>query len=273
MNSFLALVFVLPVFGSSQTCVPEAQDPETKLVEVVGFDHTHKAWSTVLAAHVHDDAFDYKGLKKDRAGLDAYIATLAAVTAEDFGRWNKSRRYAYWINAYNAYTIQRVVDGYPVASIKDLGDEKLSVWDREFIPLGALAPDLKKSMLTLNDIENKILRPVFKDARVHAAINCASVGCPPIRAEAYVGDTLDKQLDASVKAWLTDSRRNRFDADKKLIEVSQVFDWFKDDFIRDAGSVTAWLAKHAPDQKWLADAKRVELKFLDYSWKLNDKRP
>jgi hypothetical protein len=248
------------------------QEPEAKLVKVVGFDHTHKAWTEVLGQYVKDDTFDYKALKKDRAPLDAYVSLLEAVKPDDFARWDKSRRYAFWINAYNAYTVKRVVDGYPIASIKDLGDEKASVWDRDFVPLGSLAPDLKKAQLTLNDIENQILRPVFKDARVHAAINCAAVGCPPLRAEAFVGDTLGKQLDDAVKRWLADTQRNRFDQKKNAIEVCQIFDWFKDDFVRDAGSVTGWIAKYAPDQAWLADAKKVDVKYIEYSWKLNEKR-
>jgi hypothetical protein len=169
--------------------------------------------------------------------------------------------------------VRLVVDKYPIASIKDLGDDKQSVWDRDLVPLGALAPDFKKEKLTLNDIENKILRPKFKDARVHAAINCASIGCPPIRNEAFVADKIDKQLDDQVKRWLTDKTRNRFDKSKGLLELSQVFDWFKDDFVRDAGSVQAWIAKFLPDEaSWLDTKKKYETKFVEYSWKLNDAR-
>jgi len=238
-----------------------------------GFDQTHKVWTEVLAKHVEDDAFDYKALKKEPVALNAYLASLEAVKLDDFSRWSKLERYAFWIDAYNAYTVKRVVDAYPIASIKDLGDEKVSVWDRDFIALGSLAPDLKKSKLTLNDIENKILRPEFKDARVHAAINCASVGCPPLRNEAFVAERLDKQLDDSTKRWIADTRRNRFDAKKNTIEVCQVFDWFKDDFVRDAKSVQAWIAKYAPaDQAWLANASKPEIKYVEYSWKLNEKR-
>jgi hypothetical protein len=268
LSILTGLVF-LATLGSPLTALPQAA---TAVAAPAAFDQAHKAWTGVLAAHVKDDTFDYKALKKDHARLDEYLAALEAVKADDFAKWTKNERFAFWINAYNAYTVKRVVDGYPIASIKDLGDEKVSVWDRELVPLGALAPDLKKSKLTLNDIENKILRPVFKDARVHAAINCASVGCPPIRNEAFTAETLDKQLDDSVKRWLADPTRNRFDPKKQTIEVCQVFDWFKDDFVRDAGSVTAWIAKYAPDQAWLADAKKVDVKFVEYSWKLNEKK-
>lgn len=270
MNA-LSLVFVLPLVCCTVVPPDREQVPAAETAVKSGFDHSHKIWTELLAKHVHGDTFDYKALKKEPAALNAYLASLEAVKPDDFERWSKLERHAFWIDAYNAYTIKRVVDAYPIASIKDLGDDKVSVWDREFIALGSLAPDLKKTKLTLNDIEHKILRPVFKDARVHAAVNCASVGCPPLRNEAFVADRLDKQLDDSTKRWLADTRRNRFDARKNVVEVSQVFDWFKDDFVRDANSVHAWIAKYAPlDQAWIAAASKLEIKYLDYSWKLNE---
>lgn len=267
-----ALALALLLVGTPTTCAPAEQGTAPTAAErIAAFDH--QPWNAVLAEHVHGDAFDYGALKKDTAKLDLYLKSLEAVKADEFATWPRNERYAFWIDAYNAYTVKRVVDGYPVASIKDLGDEKISVWDREFVPLGALAPDLKKTKLTLNDIENKILRPVFQDARVHAAINCASEGCPPIRASAFVGEELDLQLDAAVKTWLADPKRNRFDAAKNRVEVSQVFEWFRDDFVRDAKSVQAWIATYAPaDQAWVRDAKKLQIQYVEYSWKLNEKR-
>jgi hypothetical protein len=235
-----------------------------------GFDHAHKAWTVLLGEHVKDDAFDYKKLKTDTAKLEAYLRTLEAVEAEEFASWDSKQQFAFWINAYNAYTVKLVVDAYPIASIKDLGDEKLAVWDREFIPLGALAPTLKREKLSLNDVENKILRPVFKDARVHAAINCASESCPPLQNEAFRAEKLEEQLTAQTKRWLLDTTRNRFDKAAGKLELSQVFDWFKADFEREAGSAQAWIAKFLPTQAfWLDTKKKYDVRFLDYSWKLN----
>jgi len=264
----LSVLFALVLPATNGLAAQET--PVAKPVATATFDQSHKLWSEVLTAHVKADGFDYKALKADRAKLDAYVASLEAVKPDDFARWSAKEQFAFWIDAYNAYTIRRVVDSYPIASIKDLGDDKLSVWDRDLAPLGALAPDLKKAKLTLNDIENKILRPKFKDARVHAAINCASQGCPPLRAEAITAEKLDKQLDDQVKHWLADTTRNRFDKSKGVLELSSIFDWFKDDFIRDAGSVQGWLAQRLPDDAaWLDPKKKLEVKFLDYSWKLN----
>jgi hypothetical protein len=238
------------------------------------FDQSHKPWTEVLSACVRGDLFDYKKLKQDRSKLDAYLGSLEAVMPEEFASWKRAQQYAFWIDAYNAYTVKRVVDAYPIDSIKDLGDDKQSVWAQEFIPLGRLFPEAGDRQLSLNDIENKILRPKFKDARVHAAINCASRGCPQILGEAFIAESLDKQLDAQVERWLGDSTRNYFNPRLEKIAVSKVFDWYRDDFVRDAGSVVGWLATHAPeaDREWLATIKDSKLLYMEYSWKLNDVR-
>jgi hypothetical protein len=238
------------------------------------FDQRHERWSEVLSACVRGDGFDYKKLKNDRAKLEAYLGSLEAVMPEEFAGWKREQQFAFWIDAYNAYTVKRVVDAYPIASIKDLGDDKQSVWDQEFIPLGRLFPEAGDRKLTLNDLENRILRPKFKDARVHAAINCASRSCPPLLGEAFVAEKLDRQLDAQVERWLGDPERNRFDRKSGTVLVSKVFDWFKDDFVREADSVRRWIEVHAPgaERDWLSNAKELKIEFLDYSWKLNEAR-
>lgn len=249
---------------------PRAEDARAAPPAKAAFDHDYAAWSAFLRAHVRGDRFDYGAAKKERKALDAFVASLESVDASTFERWEKAQRYAFWINAYNAYTVRRVVDSYPIASIKDLGDDKVSVWDRDLIPLGALAPDLKKPKLSLNDVENLILRPRFEDARVHAAINCASIGCPPLRPEAFTAAKLDAQLDEQVKAWLGDPTRNRIDAAAQKLELSKVFEWFKADFEREAGSAQAWIARYRPDDaKWLGTKKKLDVTFLEYDWALN----
>jgi len=243
------------------------QSPETS-----DFDHDHAKWTEVLASNVDGDRFDYRAVRKDPAKLAAYVAELEAVTAEQLAEWSEKQRFAFWINAYNAYTIQLVTEKYPVKSIKDIGGLLSSVWDRHFIPLNALHPEGKSKKLSLNDIEHEILRPRFKDARVHAAINCASQGCPPLPSAAFTAKKLDEQLDAQVRAWLADGKRNNFDEAKKTLHLSKIFDWFKDDFVRDEKSVRAFVERYAPEEvrAWLSKADKVTIKHLDYSWKLND---
>lgn len=236
------------------------------------FDHSHALWTEVLREHVRDDRFDYAKLKQDRSKLDLYLKQIYAVRPAALESWSRNERYAYWINVYNASAVSLVVSEYPVKSIKDIGGFFSSVWKKEFIPLEPLHPKGDDDALSLDDVEHAILRPRFEDARVHAAVNCASVGCPPLRSEAFVAERLDEQLDEQVRAWLADPRRNRYDRSEETIRVSEIFDWFGEDFERDAGSVEAWIAKYAPadEAAWLKGAQKVRRKYLDYSWKLND---
>lgn len=269
------IVLFIGLFPTT-SCAPTggASVAQSVVAHAPAFDQAHSLWADVLRTHVQGDRFDYKELKADRARLDAYVKSLERVTPADLEAFSRAEQFAFWINAYNAYTVLRVVDAYPIDSVKDLGDDKVSVWDQKFIPLAPLFPESKGEKLTLNDIEHKILRPKFKDARVHAAVNCASEGCPPLAKEAFTAARLDEQLDRQVKAWLAAPARNKFDKSAGKLEVSKVFDWFKEDFVRDAGSVQAWIAKYAPESErgWLAEAKSPKIEFQDYSWKLNDVR-
>lgn len=271
-NTIAVLIGLVPT--TSRAPSTGALAPESIVARAPALDQAHSLWTEVLEAHVRGDRFDYKKSKADRTKLDAYLKSLESVTPEEFEAFSRTEQFAFWINAYNAYTVQRVVDAYPIVSIKDLGDEKVSVWEQEFIPLSRLYPDAKGEKLTLNDIEHKLLRPKFKDARVHAAVNCASQGCPPLAKEAFTAKELDAQLDRQVAKWLAETAHNRFDKATGKVEVSMIFDWFKEDFVRDAGSVQAWIAKYAPDadRGWLAEAKSLKIEFLDYSWNLNDAR-
>jgi len=258
MNLVLALVLASGTYSSP---VPTA------------FDHSHALWTEVLSARVRGDGVEYEKLKDDHAKLDEYLASLETVMPEEFAAWKREQRYAFWINAYNAYTIRRVVDAYPVESVKDLVDEdKRSFWDQEFIPLGRLFTEAGDRKLTLNDLENKILRPTFKDARVHAALNCASRGCPPLFDQAFVADRLDKQLDLRVAKWLSSPASICYDRDEKRLRVSKIFEWYRDDFVRDGDSVKSWIAARAPEaeRSWIAAAEDLKIEYLDYSWKLND---
>ena len=236
------------------------------------FDHTHAAWTAVLAKHVEGDLFDYAALKQDRAGLDAYLAQLQAVTPAQERSWTKEQRFAFWINVYNAFTIHKVVESYPLDSIKDLNTGLLginSVFDKDFIPLAAHDPEGENEPLSLNDVEHGILRARFADARVHAAINCASASCPPLRDEAFVADRLEEQLDAQMTAFVNDPKRNVFDVEKGRLRLSKIFDWFEKDFERDAGSVREYVARYAPEER-RAFVRSAKITHLDYDWSLNE---
>lgn len=246
--------------------------PTSRPAAKESFDHEHQAWTAILAKHVYGDRFDYAAIKKDPAALDAYLATLHAVTPAQLNSWSDDQRMAFWINVYNAHVVKLVADGYPLKSIRDLGTVLNKVWNKRFIDMTALHPGGKKKKLSLDDVEHKILRPRFEDARVHAAVNCASESCPPLRAEAFVAKRLDEQLDEQVRLWLADETRNQFDLAGGKMRISEIFKWFKADFVRDGGSVAGWIGKYAPTAvaEKLKSGAKLKTSYLDYSWKLND---
>ena len=245
------------------------------------FDHGHAAWTALLKKHVKlidggkASALRYAGMAQDQAALRAYAASLSAVPAATFDGWTKAQRMAFLINAYNAYTVELILTRYPkLESIKDLGSLISNPWKPKFIPLlGAT--------MSLDGIEHETLRARgrYDDPRIHFAVNCASIGCPMLREEAFVADRLDAQLDEQVQRFLGDRSRNRYNPASGKLEVSKIFDWYGDDFKqghRGISSLAGFLAKHAD---LLADApadrdkvrkESVAVGFLDYNWKLND---
>jgi hypothetical protein len=161
---------------------------------------------------------------------------------------------AYWINAYNAFTVDLVLKNYPLKSIKDIEGGK--PWDLAFITIGG-----KK--YSLNNIEHDILRKKFSDPRIHFAINCASRSCPRLMNSAFDAAQLDQQLDSMAKAFINDPSKNKIAADK--IEISQLFDWYKNDFSKN-GTLIAFLNKYAATKILPA----AQISYLDYDWSLNE---
>lgn len=267
----IAATFLSLAVAACGQPVDSASNAAAPRVSTAPFDHSHAMWTEVLAEHVQGDRFDYAALKKEPKLLEDYLAALRGVTPAELAKRTKDERYAFWINAYNAFTIKKIVDNYPLDSINDLSKAfgLKSVFDDEFIAMRAHHPDGADDDLSLNDIEHGILRPVFKDARVHAAVNCASYSCPPLLNRAFIAKDLDKTLDARMRAFLADTKRNRWNAEKERFEHSEIFDWFSEDFERDAKTVRAYLARFAPEgiAPKLAKAK---LKSIDYDWSLND---
>jgi len=260
------LLWLCNFLSSALPAASSAQEPAGP------FDHEHALWTEVLGERVRGDRFDYRGLVEDRGKLDRYLQVLHAVTPAELEAWKREQQMAFWINVYNAHVVHLVASNYPLESIKDLGGLFSPVWKKEFIPMGAFDPDGKGEKLSLDEVEHGILRKRYPDARVHAAVNCASVSCPPLRAEAFVGERLGEQLDQMVRAWLADPSRNRFEPEKGRARVSAVFKWFREDFERDGESLRQWMAKYAPPEAadWLRTAKKVDIDHLDYDWSLND---
>ncbi|MBS0336589.1 MAG: DUF547 domain-containing protein [Proteobacteria bacterium] len=239
-----------------------------------GFDHAHRSWDALLKKHVvplpggKASQVRYAGFARDRAALKAYLDSLSGVPEAEFDGWPKAQRMAFLVNAYNAFTVEKVLTRYPdLKSIRDFGTVFGNPWkDRFFRLLGHEA--------SLDGIEHGMLRKpgAYDDPRVHFALNCASVGCPMLREEAYVAERLDRQLEDQAVRFLSDRGRNRF-ANGRL-EVSKLFDWYKEDFgVREAYFARyAALLADAPADRRLVAAGKAPLSFLDYDWGLNDAR-
>jgi hypothetical protein len=248
-----------------------------------GFDHTHEPWTRLLSKHVvlradgNASKVDYAGMASDRAALNDYLARLSSLDSSSFARLDTRQQLAFLINAYNAFTIELILTRYPrLASIKDLGSLWQSPWKKRFF-------SLLGNETSLDDIENGMLRRPgrFDDPRIHFAINCASIGCPALRPEAYGAQQLDTQLDAQAATFLADRARNRWNPERQRLEVSMLFDWFGDDFrrgFRGLSSPEALFARHAdvladrPADRERIRTLRAELGFLPYDWSLNDVR-
>ncbi len=246
------------------------------------FDQNHSAWHGLLQRHVHWDAkgvasrVDYTAIMKERAALKAYLDELSKVTMKEYSAWSKPQQLAFLINAYNAFTIELILTEYPeVDSIKDLGSLFRSPWQKRFF-------SLLGTERHLDEIEHEMIRQpgVFDEPRIHVAVVCASIGCPALRDEAFVADRLEGQLEDSLRRFLADRSRNRYNSRRDTLEVSKIFDWYGDDFIGFHGhpSVAAFLGDYAEQ---LSDEKKHQLRlkagdtpldFLEYDWKLNDYR-
>lgn len=246
-----------------------------------GFDHGHTAWTALLRKHVkllrdgQTSQVAYAGFAADRPALKAYLDSLSAVTPAAFAGWAKAERQAFLINAYNAFTVELILTRYPdLKSIKDIGSLLSSPWKPKWVPLLG-------TKVSLDDIEHAMLRKRgdYDDPRVHFGVNCASIGCPALREEAFVAARLDAQLDEQALRFMSDRTRNRFNAQRGRLELSKIFDWFGEDFRlghRGVSSLQAFAARYA-DQLADAPADReriraggVPISFTDYDWALND---
>ena len=244
-------------------------------------DHVHAGWDALLKKHVrlisngNASQVDYRGFAADRALLADYLKSLSAVTPAQYGGWSRAQQYAFLANAYNAFTIEKILTRYPdLKSIRDFGRVIGNPWKDEFFTLlGA-----KRN---LDWIEHDTMRSpgVFDDPRVHVAVNCASVGCPMLGRDAFLAGQLDAQLESLFRRFMSDRSRNRYDAQSQMVELSQIFDWYQKDFKRGHKGFASLQDVVARYAEQLADSaedrarlrtKTVPVKFIEYDWRLND---
>ena len=227
---------------------------------------SHKTWSELLTAYLSEQEgiarFDYRAVSDaHRQQLNDYIEMLTQTPVLMLSR---DEQLAFWINLYNALTVKVVLDNYPVSSIKKISSGFLSTgpWDDELIIIA-------DKELSLNDIEHRILRPIWKDPRLHYAVNCASIGCPNLATTAYTAQTMEDMLKNGAIAYINHPRGAKIDDDKLI--VSSIYTWFIDDFGGDDAGVISHLKQYA-DETLRARLENIStISDDDYNWDLNDK--
>lgn len=232
------------------------------------FDLSFKEWSQWLKTNAKVQgpvtSVHYREAQKNRKSLDLIVSQVEGVSKNTFDSWSEKDRLAFLINAYNVFTVKLIVDNYPVKSIKELGSFLKSPWKKKFFKLFGEEE-------TLDGVEHERIRKDFKEPRIHFAVVCASKGCPALKGEAYVGSRLNEQLEESLRNFLKDETRNRWDEKNNTLYISKIFKWYGDDFKNASGSVQAFLAPRMagsePQQKLLNQAKT---EFLEYDWGLNE---
>lgn len=235
----------------------------TYIVRAQSTPPSHRLWTALLKRFVNEEGLvNYKGIIRDKAEFEKYLDLLTQNPPQD--SWSKKDQEAYWINAYNAFTVKLITDYYPVQSIKDIGPKHQIVfintpWQKKFFYIG-------KEHFKLDKIEHQILRKQFDDPRVHFAIVCASLSCAKLRREAYEGDRLDEQLKDQAVDFLTDKRKNKIGPEKA--ELSSYFDWYKKDFEQNGQTVIGFINQFSPVKM----KKDVKITYLDYNWGLNEQK-
>ena len=244
----LKFLIILLSFSSLQSCIKVRDyNSESKPIN-------HAIFDSLLKKYVNEEGYvNYKGFLKDSVQFNSYLDLLSRNHPNE-KNWSKEERLAYWINAYNAFTIKLICNYYPVKSIKDIksGIPFVSdTWTISFIKI-------EGKTYNLNDIEHGIIRPKFNDPRIHFAVNCASKGCPPLRK-------LNAQLDEQAKSFINDGNRNKIQSANKA-DLSKIFTWFSGDFKKAAPSVIAFINKYSNTKL----SEKATLNYQDYDWNLNE---
>jgi len=212
----------------------------------------------LLAKHVKKGKVNYDGFKQDQAVFDQYLEILSNTDPKALTR---NQRFSFYINAYNAFTIKLILSKYPqVNSIKELGSFFSSPWSKKFISLGGWN-------VSLDYIEHEVLRPEFKDPRIHFAINCAAKSCPPLLNQPYEAETIDMQLDEQARAFIN-NKRNTFIKGDTLF-ISKIFDWFDEDFNDNPLFFVRQYAEKDLKAKLDEIGTKPKITYLHYNWSLN----
>jgi len=251
-------VYALCVVLAGCSTVPQSFTP---LQPLPAEQVSHRLFDEVLRAHVREGVVDYPAIAED-ARFKSYLDHLTRVDPNALR--TRDDRLAFWINAYNAFAIQGILDGLSPGTL--FGRYEFFIRRRYQVGGG---------MINLYDLERVILIREFKEPRIHFAIVCASQSCPKLRSEAYVAQRLNAQLEESARAFINDSGRNRFDRTRREAKLSKIFDWFDEDFVARSGSLIGYVKHYVTDETLAQElaAESYSVEFLAYDWNLNGTQP
>lgn len=233
----------------------------------------HKQFTQILNDYVVNGLVKYKEMKSDKR-LDEYLNQMSRIEPEKI--LNKNDKLSFWINVYNAFTLKLIVDNYPVESINDLHTGGLiigqilgkTVWHKEWIKIGG-------KTLSLNNIEHDIIREEFNEPRIHFALVCAALSCPPLRFEAFEGFKLNEQLEDQAKKFFNDNTKNQFDIEAKTAKLSKILDWYDEDFGKNDEEVLKYISQFLPNEvskNIRNNLSQWDIEYLGYDWELNEVR-
>lgn len=270
----IGLISVASGIASAEAFAPKSElwerwaahsPTDTAIIDHSEWDAFLARYLVVQSASVNRVAYA-KVSDADRKRLDDYLSALSAVGISNFSR-NEQR--AYWINLYNALTVDVVLDHYPVESIRDIsispGFFSIGPWKKKLIRV-------EGEEISLDDIEHRILRPIWKDPRLHYSVNCASLGCPNLMPTAFTASNSEGLLDQGARDFINSDHGARFDAQSRLI-ASSIYDWFQEDFEGNEAGVIAHMRLYANPALMVRLESATEVYDFDYDWTLNDATP
>lgn len=257
------LALLVSILATLSNCTSSIVNLVNKKVDPIHSDSrpiSHAIWNELVSQHVLQNGLvDYSNFRADSVRLNQYL-TLLNNNHPNPKNWTRAESIAYWINAYNAYTVHQVVQHYPIASIKDIKGGITfvnTIWDEKFI-------NIEGHKYDLNNIEQGILRKYYKEPRIHFALNCASISCPSLANFAYTADQLEEQLDVMAKIFLADKTKNTISTQE--VSISKIFKWYKGDFTNGQK-----LIDYINQYTDVMIAPKAKVRYQDYNWGLNDK--
>ena len=275
-TSFLILATVMLLSSCGVVAnqkAPTSQNVANQTTETSKFQpFSYQDYAEVLSTYVNENGeVNYAQLKENRAALDRFNQSLGRVTRATYESWTESEQIAFWVNAYNSFTLQAIIDKYPVKSIKNIP----GVW--KFLKFEILGESM-----TLDGIEHKVLRKEFNEPRIHMALVCAAVSCPYLRQEPYEGDKLEAQLEENTIQFLSLDSNFKINAEEEKVELSAIFKWFKEDWVATygteekftkfnskEGSVLNFITNYVEGEELTKLEGAQKISYFDYDWSLN----